>query len=227
MALDEVLAQCAIEPVLRLYRWTPATLSLGYFQRYEDRRSHEPSLHCPAVRRTSGGGAIVHDRELTYSLVIPGDKLTPRDARGLYASVHATLVLALQQLGVDATQHASVSAPATESEPFLCFRRRAVGDVVLAGHKIAGSAQRRWRGVVLEHGSILLAASPAAPELPGINDLTSRSIDETALRNAWLAALSARLNLHWRPDALTADEREQAAGRAAEKFAQNSWTLRH
>ena len=70
MALDEALLELAGEsgiPTLRLYRWQPATLSLGYFQPYQDRESHPPSTTCPVVRRSSGGGAILHDRELTYS----------------------------------------------------------------------------------------------------------------------------------------------------------------
>src|SRR3569833_2236254 len=70
MAIDELLADAA-RPVLRFYAWRPATLSLGYFQAYADRHAHAASLGCPVVRRSSGGGAIVHDHEITYSLVVP------------------------------------------------------------------------------------------------------------------------------------------------------------
>ena len=74
MAVDEVLLEWSAEQggcCWRLYRWQEPTLSLGYFQPYDERRRHPASRDCPAVRRLSGGGAILHDAELTYSLVVP------------------------------------------------------------------------------------------------------------------------------------------------------------
>src|SRR5688500_20216584 len=74
MAVDEALLESAAlenRCTLRFYRWSEPTLSLGYFQRYEDRRQHAASLSCACVRRASGGGAILHDHELTYSLAVP------------------------------------------------------------------------------------------------------------------------------------------------------------
>src|SRR5581483_3820230 len=75
MAIDEVLLERAAaqaRPQLRIYAWEEPTVSLGYFQRIGERESHPPSRACPLVRRPSGGGAIVHDREITYALAIPG-----------------------------------------------------------------------------------------------------------------------------------------------------------
>ncbi len=75
MAVDEMLLEWSAAQggcCLRLYGWREATLSLGYFQEYADRAGHGPSRNCPVVRRLTGGGAIVHDAELTYSLVVPG-----------------------------------------------------------------------------------------------------------------------------------------------------------
>ena len=74
MALDEALLESAAErgsATLRFYRWSEPTLSLGYFQDYAERDSHAASRNCALVRRQTGGGAILHDRELTYSLAIP------------------------------------------------------------------------------------------------------------------------------------------------------------
>ena len=71
MAVDETLLESAAETsatTLRFYRWDRPTLSLGYFQQTADRTQHPESADCPLVRRSSGGGAIVHDHELTYSL---------------------------------------------------------------------------------------------------------------------------------------------------------------
>ena len=75
MAIDEALLESAADEscdlvTLRFYRWSEPTLSLGYFQSYEDRNSHEASRSLPVVRRSSGGGALVHDHEWTYSLAI-------------------------------------------------------------------------------------------------------------------------------------------------------------
>ncbi len=74
MAVDEVLLDWSAQSggyAWRFYRWDEPTLSLGYFQPYEDRQRHPPSRACPAVRRATGGGAILHDAELTYSLAVP------------------------------------------------------------------------------------------------------------------------------------------------------------
>ena len=75
MAADEALLHTVSNtetPVLRFYQWQSPTLSLGYFQSYADRNQHAASLEADVVRRLSGGGAILHDQELTYSLVLPG-----------------------------------------------------------------------------------------------------------------------------------------------------------
>src|SRR5689334_21696416 len=74
MAIDDALLESAAEAgvaTLRLYQWSEPTLSLGYFQAAAERKTHQPSLTCALVRRASGGGAILHDRELTYSLALP------------------------------------------------------------------------------------------------------------------------------------------------------------
>ena len=76
MAVDEVLLDRVQEhaaPCLLIYGWIEPTLSLGYFQTYSDRRQHAASRHCAAVRRLTGGGAILHDNEITYSIVLPRD----------------------------------------------------------------------------------------------------------------------------------------------------------
>lgn len=106
MAMDEALLSLAavgqLGPTLRFYGWSPATLSLGYFQRRADRAQHAPSAGCAMVRRASGGGAILHDRELTYSLVLPAGHSLAAQPKPLYRAVHQSLVdlLAEQRLDV-------------------------------------------------------------------------------------------------------------------------------
>ena len=90
MAVDETLGEIAAESgiaTLRFYGWSRPTLSLGYFQNYDERLSHSASMNCAIVRRASGGGAILHDRELTYSLALPCAERTIGDAPGLKGGV--------------------------------------------------------------------------------------------------------------------------------------------
>jgi lipoate-protein ligase A len=251
MALDEALLLQAAEggpPTLRLYGWEQPTLSLGYFQRNADRQLHRPSLPCAAVRRTTGGGAILHDRELTYSCALPSGHRLARRAEDLYYAIHKSIVLALAQLGFiarlqscgpsastparnaasnhgcSATQSISVAKSAEmPPQPFLCFQRRTAGDVVLGEQKIAGSAQRRCRGAVLQHGSILLARSEYAPELRGIGDLQSRPIAAGELSDALLQALCAPLQAVFVPAHLSRETLDRVAAIEATKFAAGSW----
>ena len=143
---------------LRFYRWSEPTLSLGYFQPYADRQTHRASRDCALVRRTSGGGAILHDQELTYSLVAPARHLMSKETEWLYITVHEALIETLARFGVTASINRSNPRLRPEDEPFLCFERRAVGDVVLDGFKIAGSAQRRrqntWKHKGQFHGQL-------------------------------------------------------------------------
>ena len=175
MALDEALLESAgtnKRATLRFYRWSEPTLSLGYFQRLEDRHQHVASRDCALVRRGSGGGAILHDHELTYSFVAPVTDRVGANVEQLYDVFHETLVEELSSRGVRATLCESPSKVPRDEELFLCFQRRSIGDVLFADSKICGSAQRRHQGAVLQHGSLLLEASPCAPELPGIREVS-------------------------------------------------------
>jgi len=227
MAVDEVLTEWSAATggcCLRFYRWREPTLSLGYFQAYEDRNRHAPSLGCPVVRRTSGGGAIVHDRELTYSIVVPrGHRLAVRRL-ALYRAVHTSLIELLSELGVSAFLYGGPGETTSGRQPFLCFQRRAAGDVLVSHAKVAGSAQRRSPGAVLQHGSVLLARSPAAPELPGLNELRKTPIREPQLVEAWVDRLGRQLGLGCESRPLSEAERRQVSKLAQSKYAAEAWT---
>jgi lipoate-protein ligase A len=229
MAVDEWLMEWSAATGgcgWRMYAWQQPTLSLGYFQAYEDRRRHAASLGCPVVRRMSGGGAIVHDAELTYSFVAPRRHPLALRRGVLFRAVHATLIEALSRHGVAASLCGRVDSPAPGELPFLCFLRRAAGDVLLGPKKIAGSAQRRSAEAVLQHGSVLLARSPAAPEIEGLKELTKRPLGRSSIREAWLGALRVRLGLRWRDQPLSCSERGRVAELVEAKYASEAWTLR-
>jgi lipoate-protein ligase A len=235
MAVDEILllgVERTGQPVFRIYQWRPATLSLGYFQRWQERCRHRPSWSCPMVRRPSGGGAIVHDRELTYCLALPYGRLPPEGPSGLYGLVHESLLDVFHQWGLPAGlwQCACPTADRQE-EPFLCFQRRNRWDVVVDGPdgegvKVVGSAQRRTRSALLQHGSILLARSPAAPELPGLSELLDRFVSPEELWQAWFVRLTDKFRWSWAADALTEPERAEAQRLAQTKYGTDSWNLR-
>ena len=98
--------------------------------------------------------------------------------------------------------------------------------MLLGKTKIAGSAQRRSSGAVLQHGSVLLARSPAAPELEGLKELTNRPPDEKRLGETWLEVLCDRLRFAWLPQPLSATERARVAELVEVKYATEAWTLR-
>jgi lipoate-protein ligase A len=232
MALDEALLEAADTDgiaTLRCYRWSQPTLSLGYFQRADERHGHVASRACPMVRRASGGGAILHDSELTYSLAIPTADRLAAAACGLYDVIHAALVEAISAMGVPVSVHTdSASQP---NPPFLCFQRHGPGDIMLGSAKIAGSAQRRHRGAILQHGSILLATSRCAPELPGLAELTGHQIDPSKLAFLFRRSLCIRLKLECEQPTdsgsdIPAALLQRARIISAEKFATASWTNR-
>lgn len=228
MAVDEALLQSATEGVatLRFYAWNQPTLSLGYFQRCEDRQQHAASCGCPLVRRSSGGGAILHDRELTYSFAVPLQNRTSQFITTLYQTFHQTLIEVLKRWDFQASLCVNAVKLPAACEPFLCFERRSEGDVLAADSKIAGSAQRRRRGAVIQHGSVILNTSQYAPELPGLNDLADRVIAPKELLACWQQQLGDELDLSLYKESLSAEELQTANTLKREKFSQPTWTQR-
>jgi lipoate-protein ligase A len=229
MAVDGVLLAWAAETggcAWRFYQWDEPTLSLGYFQPYEDRQHHRPSHSCPVVRRATGGGAIVHDAELTYSLAVPFGSPLANRRLDLYRTVHRTLIEVLAARGILALLCEGTDRDPAATAPFLCFQRRSPGDVLVGTHKIAGSAQRRRRGAVLQHGSVLIERSVAAPELPGLNDLTADPIREETLMGLWLPAVGRRLGWRFVEQPLTQPERLLARNLAQTQYASATWNQR-
>lgn len=229
MAVDEALLLSAPRsgPTLRFYQWQEPTLSLGYFQNVAERSKHQASANCPIVRRSTGGGAILHDQELTYSFALPVNSQDKAVAQPLYYAFHETLVLALEQFGIPTSLFSAETLGQNgEKEPFLCFQRRAVGDVILGGEKVCGSAQRRQKEALLQHGSILFHRSMFAPELGGVNDLSICELDFERLVAAWVPLLEERLRLRFSCEILNPEESSVAERLAEDRFGTDSWSRR-
>jgi len=160
---------------IRIYTWNEPTVSLGYFQKQSDDR--DPRLaDCPVVRRLTGGGAILHDKEVTYSCALPATHPIRTSPVQLYEVVHHAVIELLNSFGVNCCLRQDAPKPELleahdDAEPFLCFLRSDPRDIVSGQHKIVGSAQRRRRGSILQHGSILLSASALTPEVQGVSEL--------------------------------------------------------
>jgi len=208
MAVDEALVRHATEPTLRLYGWDPPAISLGRFQKASD-----PELAAllgaglPVVRRMTGGGAIVHWHELTYSLTLPDTHdLVACSTEESYAGIHAPIQRALAAVGVTSS---SRTVEAARSDPALCFHRVTSLDLVVGGLKLVGSAQRRTDGRVLQHGSIVLASNRLQPGTAALDDLLPTSPSAAGLAEQLAAAFAIVLG-GLRSAALTDTERAHA-----------------
>jgi len=158
MALDESMLRTATDTgatLLRIYSWDRPSVSFGRNQRCEGSYSAQrcEAMGVPAVRRLTGGRALVHARELTYCVAAP--TAAASTLRGGYDAINAVLLDALHRLGVDA----SVAVPAGRTAtPALapCFESPSGGELVVGSQKLVGSAQHRQADAFLQHGSILL-----------------------------------------------------------------------
>ncbi|HEY8875885.1 MAG TPA: biotin/lipoate A/B protein ligase family protein [Desulfosporosinus sp.] len=162
MAVDEALLLTMAhsqdpQPVLRFYGWSPATLSLGYAQSYHKEVDEEV---CQAegieiVRRPTGGRAVLHQYELTYSVIAPErDPHVSGTVTESYLKISQALLKGLKAVGVPAEMVASGGLNQASSS--ACFDAPSWYELVVAGRKLVGSAQVRKEGMLLQHGSILL-----------------------------------------------------------------------
>jgi lipoate-protein ligase A len=166
MAIDEAVLTAHSEekspPTVRFYGWNPATLSIGYFQKAQEVDMGAVEKEgIGFVRRPTGGRAVLHDRELTYSIIVsetyPG---IPRNVTEAYRVLSEGLLQGFRGLGLDAEMVQLASEEEKEkyasAGSSACFDSPSWYELVVEGRKIAGSAQVRQKEVVLQHGSILL-----------------------------------------------------------------------
>ena len=246
MAVDEVLldgvAAATTPPTIRFYGWNPPCLSLGYFQPFDvvDVDGCR-ALGVDVVRRPTGGRAILHDRELTYSVALPAPVLG-QDGGVLPSYYRLSLVLqdGLRRLGVPATL-APESARSSAAHGPVCFDRPSAHEILLHGRKLVGSAQTRRGGGLLQHGSILI--EPRIDKLMaclhrtdgagsrgleyGVAGLAELGVTDLGpIASAIGAAFAAGFGVDLVEAPLRPDEEEAARALARSKYQSARWTER-
>ncbi|MCI0342875.1 MAG: lipoate--protein ligase family protein [Planctomycetales bacterium] len=226
LALDEALWRLADgRPVLRVYAWDPSALSLGYFQPWRETLAAIPlPPGTPVVRRATGGGAIYHHAgEATYSVVARiGRGGLPRGVRASYAVLHGAVARALAPFGVAAAERGTPG----DGDAALCFARAEPVDLVAAGRKICGSAQRRRGEALLQQGTILLEPNPLVPEAISAREAAGRPVSRDSLAEALSAEMAALLGGPVRRADPTEAERALADRLVRERYGVDSWIRR-
>ncbi|MDQ3836495.1 MAG: lipoate--protein ligase family protein [Thermoproteota archaeon] len=223
MAIDEVLIENGEEtPVLRIYGWRPAAVSIGYFQSMKEEVDLDKcnQMGIDVVRRLTGGGAVLHEFELTYSFIT---KEYPRNILESYAWVCEAVVMSLQRMGFDA-------------------RFVALNDIVIAGKKVSGNAQTRRNEMLLQHGTLLLGVDVdkmfSVLKVPSekvrdkiikdakqrVTSLTGITFDDLtlSLKTSFAIKFDANLIL----DKMSTEEINRARRLAEQKYRSKEWNFR-
>ncbi|MGE7919402.1 lipoate--protein ligase family protein [Viridibacillus sp. NPDC093762] len=258
MALDEALlhwhSKGLIPPVIRFYEWNPATLSIGYFQRAEKDIDFEQlhKLNVGFVRRPTGGRAVLHEHELTYSIIVNEDYPDmPKTVTEAYRVLSEGVLLGFRNLGLDAyfsvpdseEKRADLKTPKSA----VCFDAPSWYELVVEGKKVAGSAQTRQEGVILQHGAILIDLddeklislfkfpSEASKErmrkhLPqkavAINQLAQKPVDVETCISAFRKGFEDGLDIELVPYTLTQEQMDFVNNLAKTRYESDEWNFR-
>ncbi|GGG18074.1 octanoyltransferase LipM [Lysinibacillus alkalisoli] len=258
MALDEALmdwhSEGLIPPVIRFYEWEPATVSIGYFQT----ASKDIDLQAVKrqglgfVRRPTGGRAVLHEHELTYSIIVAESYPNmPPTVTEAYRVLSEGLLEGFKNLGMDA--YFSVPETAEQQDALkkpksaVCFDAPSWYELVVEGKKVAGSAQTRQKGVILQHGAILLHldiekllsvfafSSDAVKERMRINlpnkavamdTLIDRHITVEECVTAFKAGFAKALDITFESFVLSDDQEAYVKKIEAEKYGNDSWNFK-
>ena len=223
MGLDEALLEApeaGSAPVtLRLYTWRPATLSLGYFQRSARIAEIEraEALGGAIVRRITGGGAIHHANELTFSITAQqSHPLYRGPVPGSYERVHELVIRTLQHFGVDAHLRGDAGLESDREGSAMCFHVSTPLDIAWNNRKGVGSAQRRRDARVLHHGSIKLGTTELEGDIATVQSSANvKSIDAETFGDALVEVFAEALGIRFESSEPDASMREQALARGA------------
>jgi lipoate-protein ligase A len=263
MAIDEAMLIAHSEgktpPTVRFYGWNPATLSIGYFQRAGDEVDFAELNRqgIGFVRRPTGGRAVLHDRELTYSIIVSEQYPDmPKTVNEAYRVLSEGLLRGFRRLGLQAemvnlaTEEEKAKYVSTAGSA-ACFDSPSWYELVVEGRKIAGSAQTRSRGVILQHGSILLEMdvdqlfsllrfsnervkerlkSSFHSKAVAIGDICRAMgrtpVDLLSAEEAFGAGFAEGLGVNLVEGELTDYEQQLAAQLSAEKYGSEEWNMR-
>lgn len=257
MAVDEALLHTAMgggQPVLRLYAWSPAAVSLGFFQELDDTSINRAEIQRRGfglVRRPTGGRAILHKHEITYSVAARQSDIGGGNTlMGAYRSISRGVEAGLNLLGIGAAlaEKAGGSDLDRSSLPTVCFGHPARADMVAAGRKIVGSAQLRRREALLQHGAIPISIDPAehlavmpgglgnaeadaadagrlARIACGVADIIGREPSFSELADAIAEGFRRALGIEFEPGGLSAAETDLADRLRTGKYLNPEWTL--
>jgi Lipoate-protein ligase A len=221
MAFDEALLRSYSThlslPTFRVYGWEPAALSLGYSQDAKEALGAEtPDLF---VRRITGGGIIKHGNELTYSLVCAKEDLgIPESVVSAYKAISLFLITFYKKLGLDAAFACDVAAPGEKLgvPSVFCFESKEKYDIVVGGRKLGGSAQKRSRNVIFQHGSIPLGS---------LKELLGRPVNAPALSKALVEAFIATFGMTAEKGRLSAAEEALFHDLKTRKYQSREWNF--
>jgi len=252
MAVDEAVLESVGRgdslPTLRLYDWFPACLSLGYAQPYSDVDVERIRAHgWDVVRRATGGRAILHVDELTYSVIAPLDEERVQGSvLESYYRLAGALIRAVRSLGLSVEMEENASAPGTAKGP-VCFEVPSAYEIVVGGKKLIGSAQARKKEGVLQHGTFPLcgdltritdvlvfadqqARAAAAQKLLArastAESASGRVIEWQIAAQAFVKAFESELDLELERGELTAVEASRAEELVEQKYSNPVWTER-
>ncbi len=246
MATDEALFDSACQsgvPVLRFYGWSPATVSLGFAQHVRESLdlAEVARRHLAWIRRPTGGRAVLHDMEVTYSLSVPAsDPVYELGLAASYEWICMPIVGALRSMGVAATMSPHRSTGFVSAS---CFTAPGTTDILANHRKIVGSAQMRTHDGLLQHGSIVLkndleklfavvrtancdspdAIHRAARLMTSVSDEVHRAVSFHDMTDALIASFSALDNVKLVPDVLTSDEASNASAICLQKYGCEGW----
>ncbi|MFD1926582.1 biotin/lipoate A/B protein ligase family protein [Sporosarcina siberiensis] len=258
MALDEALlewhSQGEIGPVLRFYEWEPATLSIGYFQSVTKEIEMEvvERLGLGFVRRPTGGRGVLHEHELTYSVIVREDYPDmPETVTEAYRVISGGVLDGFKNLGLDAyfsiPNDSNETADLKKPKTAVCFDTPSWYELVVEGKKVAGSAQTRQKGVILQHGAILLSLDEeklislfkfsseeqrqrmrvSLPEKAvAIDRLANRDIPITECIEAFSKGFESALNIELVPYELSVEQLQYVNEIEQRKYANDNWTFK-
>jgi lipoate-protein ligase A len=252
MAVDEAILEHIgrgeVPPTLRLYTWEPPCLSLGLAQPYAD--VDLPRLQqrgWEVVRRPTGGRAILHTDELTYSVIAAGsESAVTGTLLESYNRLAAALLRAVNAMGLKADMKNTRRSSADASNP-VCFEAPSAYEITVDGKKLIGSAQARRREGVLQHGSLPLAGDlsritealvfssdrlrhAAAERLlqhaATVESILGRAVSWSAAAEAFIAAFESELGIHLASSPVQESEARRADELVRDKYSHSSWTER-